>query len=549
MQTSRIGPFALEERLQGAEHTFRGVHLEQRRSVAVRVFSAPFGVGREAKLAFAGEWERLKALKHRNIVRCFGGGLDEMRGYLALELVQGESIRELLKRRGRWPWDQVVDLALQIVAALEFAHEHEISHLALAPEKLILAADGTLKVADFRWQRHQQSAFQTPTGLTPQRAAYQAPEQFDKQANVGPKADMYALGCILYEMLTGRPPFVAVNIDQLAESHCRQEPERVSRRALDCPIWLDSIVHQLLEKDPLKRPHSIAMVRLALEETRKKMLEGVSVAEHVTSGISPLKTDANRSEAAELLGRRKKKKRRKASSRDATPFWEKAWFLVLCLLALIAVGTWILWPLSEEQLFRRAMAVIETREDGADQRARRDYLEPLLRRFPNGQYAAQAQAELDRMEMELAETRLRLKLKLGRELRNEGERLLAEAWEFQQFGDRQTAKEKYQSMLDLLPADQELSPYRKLARREIAALEQNGPGSDRQAFLEERLRNADELATEGKQLEADRIWRSIISLYRNNAELQTLVSQAEDRLARRDPQADRDGQTVQEKDG
>lgn len=526
MPATRIGPFALEEKLAGASCTYRGIHVNQRIAVALKVFAAPFGTGREAKQAFAEEWEQLKGLRQENIVRCYGGGMDEMRGYLASELVPGESLAAVLKRRGRLAWEQVVEYALQIVAALEYAHENDVPHLALSPDKLLLTPDGIVKVADFRQRRSTQAAFGSPEGTTARKAAYMAPEQFDSDGIRNAKTDMYALGCVLYELLTGQPPFVAPHIEQLEQAQRHEQPERLNRLILECPIWLDSLVHQLLEKDPLRRPHTMAAVRLALTEARRKAAEGISVTEHLTGGISAIKTSATRREAEALLGRRSKPKK-KARATDDTPIYERVWFLVVALLLIAAVAVWALWPASEEKLFRQAEALLASDEPGAARRARTDYLEPLLQRFPDGQYAAAAREHIERMDMELAEKRLRAKLKLGKPLETEGERLLAEAWQYQQFGDSLAALEKFRSLGDVLPEDEESRIYRNIARREVAALEKAGVTEDRKAFLQAQLDRAEQLAAAGDRSEAQKIWRSIVTLYRSNPELAEFVERSE----------------------
>lgn len=504
---------------------FRAVHVQQQRSVALKILSAPFGTGKEARLAFSLEWEQLKGLRHPHIVRCFGGGMEDKQGYLAYELIRGESLAALLKRRGRLAWESVVDDALQIASALEYAHQQGFVHAALAPDKILVAADGPLKILDFRENRFQNAAFQSSSGLSPQSALYAAPEQFGPSPQITPKCDLYALGCILFEMLTGEPPFRASSVEQLGQLHREQPPEHISRIVLECPIWLDGLVAQLLQKDPQQRPHSMGAVRIALEETRQKMAEGVGVAEHVTSGISALKTSADRREAARLLGKQPKKRKRRVA--DQAPFYERAWFLALCLVLLLLGGVWMMWPPSEEKLFRRAEALMASGDEGAARRARTEYLEPLLARFPAGQHAAQAQQWIDEMDMDLAERRLRRKLKLGQDLETEGERLLAEAWRFEQFGDKLTSLEKYESMVDLLPSEPANRPYRNIARREAAALQGEGNlAEQRRAFLDSRLADAARLAEEGKQDEAERIWRSILNLYGNRPELSEFADRA-----------------------
>src|SRR4029079_17564758 len=103
-----------EERLAGATATYSGIHLQQRRNVAIKLFSAPFGTNRESRMTFALEWEKLKTLKHANVVRCYGGGMDDMRGYLVYDRVAGESLEALIQRRGHLGWEQAVELELEI---------------------------------------------------------------------------------------------------------------------------------------------------------------------------------------------------------------------------------------------------------------------------------------------------------------------------------------------------------------------------------------------------------------------------------------------------
>jgi serine/threonine protein kinase len=158
MDKSRFGPFAFEGRLDehGESSVYRAIHLGQKRMVAVKLFSAPLAATNPAaKQALVAEIETLKKLTHWNVVRCFGGILEEMDGCLAYELVQGESLGELLERRSRLAWETVVDYAFQITSGLECAHEQGVVHQDLRPEKILIAEDGTVKVADLRVNRSQ----------------------------------------------------------------------------------------------------------------------------------------------------------------------------------------------------------------------------------------------------------------------------------------------------------------------------------------------------------------------------------------------------------
>lgn len=532
MQKTRIGPFAIEERLPGAASTYRAVHVEQRTAVALKLLPATFGTTLQMQQMFMDEAATLKMLRHPHLVRCFGGGLDRQQAYLVYELIAGESLRQLLERRGRIPWESSVALIRQIASALDFLHERQVFHLALQPEKILIGANEQVKILDVRPSRLQGTVFATPSERGLHAMRYWAPERFSDILSAPHQTELYAIGCMLYEMLTGQPPYVADDAAAVQEAHQQAGIPRVTRLVLDCPVWLDALVQQLLAKEPMQRVKSARALLRALDEAERHIAKGTSVAEHAVSGLSPLRAPGDPRQAAQLLKPSKPKKRR-SPGQPKPPFWERAWFLALCLLVVIATVFWLMMPPSEEQLFRRAEALIQSGQDGSMQRARRDYLEPLLRRFPNGKYAAAAQAYIDQMDMQMAEARLRAKLRLGRELKNEGERLLAEAWKYQQFGDIPTAKEKYLAMRHVLPEDEEHRPFRLIAEQALRSFENQQP-TERAKFLADRLADAEQLADAGKTSEARLIWQSIVSLYRDQTELAEYVQQAQTHLRQLD---------------
>jgi hypothetical protein len=159
------------------------------------------------------------------------------------------------------------------------------------------------------------------------------------------------------------------------------------------------------------------------------------------------------------------------------------------------------------------------------------YLRPLLRRFPEGEHAPWAQEQLDLIAMQEAERGLEGRMKSGLPLRNEGEKRYAEANRFQRFGDAATARQKYKSMVTLLDGSEELQPYVNLARREIRRIEAKGVGEgEASRIVRSKLTEADQLMRRNRPFEARQIWDSIIELYANNAELEPLVTIAQNRL-------------------
>jgi len=528
----RLGPFVLEEKLGagGMGEVYRATHVETRRVVALKVLSAKAAGSKRIVARFARELEILKALKHDNIVRCYGGGRHETEAYLVMELVGGGSLGSMLRRRGRLAWETAIDYGLQICDGLAYAHEWGIVHRDLTPANLLLTEDGkTVKIADFGIARVQYGKRLTATKHTLGTVAYMAPEQIRGAPPVSHRTDLYTLGCVMFEMLTGKLPFTCDSTAQMLYHHLGEPPPRVSSLVMDCPVWLDHLVNQLLEKDPLKRPHDASAVAQALREVQEKVAAGAGMAAHAASGgpstLTTLADKQDKTEVRKLIKGKKKKKGKK------TPFYERAWFLAACLLLTIGLGAWLLWPVSERKLFAQIETMMADNEAMHRYKAR-ELCQELLERFPQGEHAGQARQFLDSMDMEKAERRLADDLKHGRKPATEGGRLFAEAWNYEQFGDRVTALEKYQGMVDLLPADGSERPFVNLARRQIAALTgKTDLSGDRAAFLEARLNDADKLDEEGKIVEARSLWSSIVTLYGDNRELLPLVKRAQQRLA------------------
>jgi hypothetical protein len=530
VEERRLGPFLLKERLGagGMGVVYRATHVETRRQVAVKVLSAKAAGNKRIVARFARELEILKALKHPNIVRCFGGGRQGSEIYLVMELVAGGSIAGLIRRRGRLAWEAAIDYALQVCEGLAYAHEWGIVHRDLKSANLLLTKEGQVKIADFGIARVQFGKKLTAAKHTVGTMAYIAPEQIRGEPPISHRTDLYTLGCVMFEMLTGKLPFEAETMAQLIYQHLEQAPPRVATLALDCPVWLDALVNQLLEKDPLKRPHDATAVALALREAKEKAASGAAVAQAAT-GPSALRVGQEKSEVKEvreLLGKKKKRKKKRG------PFYEQVWFLAACLALVVGLGVWIFWPLNEQQLYERAEPLMATNDEVEWKRARETFLEPMLDRFPQGQHAAWAKEQIDRIEMAQAEKRLKLHAKRGAQPDGEGERLYAAAARYEEFGDRLTAYDKYKSIPDIVPTEGKDRPFVKLAEKRARELMEHSESEDaRRALIQSRLDDADRLEAESKRMEARKIWTSIVTLYGDNRQLEPLVARAQKRLA------------------
>jgi len=536
--SKKIGPFILERRLGAGAMgvVFRARHVPSGKVVAVKLFP-PSMLDNEALVArFRREMKVLKELKHPNIVRCYGGSPNPPQPYFAMEYVPGGTLLDLIRRKGKLPWEEVIHFGIQICRALHCAHSHGVVHRDLKPSNLLLTAKGQLKLSDFGLAKGQEATMLTAPGKTVGTYAYMAPEQITGKHSLSAKTDLYALGCVLYEMLVGEPPFVADSAAEVLYRHIQEQPVPPIQRVMDCPIWLDAIVLHLLQKDPNARPLDAMMVEQALREAREKALQ--QTAATALAGQGPVATAVVSDERAgqyraarEQLKPKPKKKRRNVQR----SLWERPLVLIGALCALVVFLAWMMRPLSEEELFERARALMESGEEYQRYEAVEKYLLPYKERFPDGPHIAQVQEWIDEVEMTKAERRFRMNLRLGREPRSEAERLYREAWRYEQFGDTVTALEKYRAMVELLKDEEDARPYVNLARRQIRKLEETVEEADRVALVQRKLAQADELYRQGREIEAQKIWHSIVNLYGNLRDMRPYVQTALERLSGQHP--------------
>lgn len=233
------------------------------------------GVAEDALIRsrFRREMLVLARLNHPNIVRFYGGGEDDGQLFYVMELVDGGTVKDLLRSSGRLAWPMVVDIARQVCSALQCAHNNGVVHRDLKPGNLFLNRAADVKLGDFGIARDLQGSDITVSGMTVGTHAYMAPEQITGEASVSGKADLYSLGCCLFELLVGRTPFLADNFAHLFEQHLRADPPRVRAFVPACPDELDEIVYELLAKSPDDRPFNarqVQAVMLRLDASRSE---------------------------------------------------------------------------------------------------------------------------------------------------------------------------------------------------------------------------------------------------------------------------------------
>jgi eukaryotic-like serine/threonine-protein kinase len=237
------------------------------RQVAVKVLSPPYAQDPVFVERFRREARAAARLSHPNIVAVFDSGADAAQPYLVMEYVAGQSLAQLLASQGRLAPRRSVELAVQVCAALAAAHAQGLVHRDVKPANVLVDPDGQVKVADFGIVKASAATTLTGTGTVLGTAAYLSPEQ----AQGGPvdaRSDLYGLGCVLYELLCGTPPFgsgadsppVAV-----ATRHVSEPPEPPSARNPRVDLALDQVVLTALAKDPAQRYQSAVDMQDALQ--------------------------------------------------------------------------------------------------------------------------------------------------------------------------------------------------------------------------------------------------------------------------------------------
>ncbi|HEY7326848.1 MAG TPA: serine/threonine-protein kinase [Gemmataceae bacterium] len=366
----QFGPFTIDKELgSGAMGTvYRGRYTKTGQVMAIKIMAPGIGSTNAAAVdRFEREIAILKQLNHPNIVRFYGAGKQQSMRYFAMELIDGESLDKVMSRRGRMTWEEVVELGKQLCSALQHAHEQGIIHRDLKPSNIMVLTDGTLKLTDFGIAKDRDLEGLTATNCTVGTASYMSPEQCKGERNLTSKSDLYSLGVMIYELVTGQKPFQADNAMEMFMEHVNGTFERPSRIVLDIPIWLDTLICQLLEKQPEKRPLDANMVAVALGSIREKVeaqqSAGVDAVRRRLIDRTPgqKRVEEEDKDAARLLMTGKGKTKRK---RGKKPIYQKVWFQAIGIgFALCVVVTLLLLAFrgpSADRLYQQAKAVMDS---------------------------------------------------------------------------------------------------------------------------------------------------------------------------------------------
>src|SRR3954454_12686665 len=227
------------------------------RNVALKVLHPHYGDDEEYVERFRREARSVAQLSHPNIVTVIDRGESDAQQYIVFEYVDGESLKQLVDRAGPLPARRVIELGLQIADALAFAHQHGLVHRDVKPQNVLVTEDGEAKVTDFGIARSLDVEHGvTQTGTVLGTSNYLSPEQARGQT-VTPATDVYSLGVMLFELLTGEVPFPGENFVAVAMKHTNEPPPSLLERRPDVPMRLVAAIDRALAKDPAHRFQSM----------------------------------------------------------------------------------------------------------------------------------------------------------------------------------------------------------------------------------------------------------------------------------------------------
>jgi serine/threonine-protein kinase len=278
VQDTLGGSFTVERELSGGGMSRVFVAMEHRlnRRVVIKVLLPEIAAATSAE-RFEREIAVSARCQHPHIVPLLSAGHVTGLPYFTMPFVEGESLRDRLTREGPLSLEECVRLLSEIADALAYAHRQGVVHRDIKPENILLQ-EGHAVVADFGVAKALQAATRTELpaaatgiGMVIGTPAYMAPEQAMGDPGVGPRADLYALGIVAFEFLTGHPPFSGVTPSAMVSAQLARTPPPVARERRDCPPALAALIARLLAKDPAERPAKAEQVRAELQAIASRL--------------------------------------------------------------------------------------------------------------------------------------------------------------------------------------------------------------------------------------------------------------------------------------
>lgn len=313
------------------------------RDVAVKILHEDSAGDATYVERFRREAKAVAQLNHPNVVAVYDWGHTTSAAsagradyFMVMEYVPGPNLKEVVRARGPLPEDEALSIAAQIASALEVAHEHGLVHRDVKPHNVLIAPNGRAKVADFGIAHDAGLTELTRTNIVPGTAHYLSPEQAQRAVLDG-RSDIYSLGVVLYEMLTGHVPFEGRSLVDVALQHVHDKPVPPRKVRPELSRATEAVVLKALEKDPKKRFQTAEAMRQALERARVQRDEVVPVSPDQRA-TDPLPGRQNTVQAP-LTGPRERARRVIPPPERVEPAERRGlWFIALPIALLLLIG-------------------------------------------------------------------------------------------------------------------------------------------------------------------------------------------------------------------
>ena len=407
-----LGPYLIDKELgSGAMGTvFRAKHKTSGARVAIKLMSLALGSSDAALGRFTREIAIIRQLDHPNVVKYINSGKYHGSPFIIMEYIDGESLDHIFHRKKRLSWEEVVEVGIHLCAGLQHAHDKGIIHRDLKPSNLMILKDGTVKLTDFGIAKDTDVTALTAANSTVGTAAYMSPEQCRGVRDITAKTDLYSMGIMFYELLTGRKPFIGETAMEVFLQHANKtDYRRPQDFVMDIPIWLDTLIVQLMEKEPAKRPLSAKAVAEALQLIKDKVAAqrsaGVEAVtkRRIDKSAGDKKIDKEDTEIARAIAGKKKKK--------APPIYTRGWFTILALsmialcLSMCLYFVFVKAP-DPERLYEQARTMMASNDLSELKAAREGPLADFLRYHPKHDKVTQIQQWADLADFKIRERQM-----------------------------------------------------------------------------------------------------------------------------------------------
>lgn len=547
MDLTRIGPYLLERELGsgGMGTVYLARQAETGRTVAVKIL--PAALSREPGFVarFTREIDALRTVTSPHIVELYDSGVDAETYYYAMEYVDGETLTARLERVNRLPWRDVIDIAVQVCRALKAAHIAGVIHRDLKPSNLLLTPDGQVKLTDFGVAQVFAGGKLTATGGVVGTAEFMSPEQAEgKRATK--QSDIYALGAVMYVMLTGRPPFTGKSALDIAQKHRFGQFDSPRRFVAEIPTWLDEVVCKCLAKNADHRYPDAYVLSLRLAEIPRKVdfstgldSSPADAGESVAETQAAAAIDAGPAPAAGQIGGTfvrdvMRAELDRVGNRTRLESWlDSTWILVLLLVVVISGGVWLYDRQSQnaERLFAAGEQLMQSTHRNDWVTASRDCFAPLL---AADAVAWEPRVAPYRRQIALAE----LEQEIVRRLRSRGNGGAQESESMRQLqrvhrdieaGDLAAARVRLLALQSVLPLDDDHAAERQVVVQLLESLPMSPPPEEN-ALAAAAFAQAEKCIESGDVGGARRIWAGLQALYRGDPTTEAIVRKADERM-------------------